>query len=191
MDVFGLPLHPLVVHAVVVLLPLAALGVFLATFDPNAYKPQIIAAARNATGRELRLSGPIQVKPSLVPTITVEDAGFANAPWLLGTAELIEPDGGRCALATLHAQVQNQGDAWTVISAYLDRFVEERRFLQDADGEEQTPLRQMAQTGKRLAELHLALASNSTDPDFAPEPIQQRDWQRWQQVARATGARAE
>lgn len=71
----------LIVVAVVVLLPLAALGVFLATFDPNAYKPQIIAAARNATGRELRLSGPIQVKPSLVPTITVEDAGFANAPW--------------------------------------------------------------------------------------------------------------
>src|SRR5205085_2092872 len=46
---------------------------------------------------------------------------------------------------------------------------------------EQTPLRQMAQTGRRLAELHLALASNAADADFVPEQIQDRDWQRWTQ----------
>ncbi len=125
-----------------------------------------------------------KLEPGIHPAIEMgrfltEVAGFANAPALLGTAELIEADGSRSAIATLHAQVQNQGDAWTVTSAYLDRFVEERRFLHDSDGEEQTPLRQMAQTGKRLAELHLALASNTTDPDFAPEAIQHRDWQRW------------
>ena len=108
-----------------------------------------------------------------------EVADFANTPDLLGTAELIEPDGGRGAIATLHAQVQNQGDAWTVTSGYLDRFVEERRFLQDGDGEEQTPLRQMAQIGRRLAELHLALASDVAGPDFAPAPIGEIDWQRW------------
>ena len=33
MDVFGLPLHPLVVHAAVVLLPLAAVGALLVTFS--------------------------------------------------------------------------------------------------------------------------------------------------------------
>src|SRR5262249_45850006 len=76
---------------------------------------------------------------------------------------------------------QNQGDAWTVTSGYLDRFVEERRFLHDSDGEEQTPLRQMAQIGRRLAELHLALARNTADADFVPEQIQDRDWQRWTQ----------
>ena len=125
-----------------------------------------------------------KLEPGIHPAIEMgrfltEVAGFANAPALLGTAELIEADGSRSAIATLHAQVQNQGDAWTVTSAYLDRFVEERRFLHDSDGEERTPLRQMAQTGKRLAELHLALASNTTDPDFVPEAIQHRDWQRW------------
>ena len=108
-------------------------------------------------------------------------AHFANAPCLLGTAELIDPDGGRCALATLHAQVQNQGDAWTVTSGYLDRFVEERRLLQDGDGEEQVPLRRMTQIGRRLAELHLVLAAEIGDADFTPQPIGHADWQRWKQ----------
>jgi maltose alpha-D-glucosyltransferase / alpha-amylase len=108
-----------------------------------------------------------------------EVAHFANTPDLLGTAELIDPDGSRCALATLHAQVQNQGDAWAVTSGYLDRFVEEQRLLQDGDSEEQTPLRQMAQIGRRLAELHLALVSDKAGADFAPEAIGELDWQRW------------
>ena len=33
------------------------------------------------------------------------------------------------ALAVVHAFVENQGDAWTVTSAYLDRFVDEQRLL--------------------------------------------------------------
>ena len=37
-DVFGLPLHPLVVHAVVVLLPLSALGL-IACVLMNSYRP--------------------------------------------------------------------------------------------------------------------------------------------------------
>ena len=77
--------------------------------------------------------------------------------------------------------MQNQGDAWAVTSGYLDRFVEEQRLLQDGDGEEQTPLRQMAQIGRRLAELHLALASDKAGADFAPEAISELDWQRWAQ----------
>jgi AsmA protein len=68
----------LIILAVIVLLPVGGIAVFLATFDANAYKPQIIEAARNATGRELRLSGPIRVKPALLPTLAVEDVGFAN-----------------------------------------------------------------------------------------------------------------
>lgn len=59
----------------------AAAGVFVATFDANAYKPRIIAAAETATGRTLRLSGPIRIKPALRPTLSVADVGFANAPW--------------------------------------------------------------------------------------------------------------
>ena len=64
-------------------------------------------------------------------------------------------------------------------SGYLDRFVEEQRLLHDGDGEEQTPLRQMAQIGRRLAELHLALAGEPAAAGFAPHPVHQTDWQRW------------
>lgn len=70
----------LIIAGVIVGLPVVGVGVFLATLDANTYKPQIIEAARNATGRELRLSGPIRIKPSLTPTLAVEDVGFANAP---------------------------------------------------------------------------------------------------------------
>ena len=51
-------------------------------------------------------------------------------------------------------------------SAYLDRFVDEQRLLaaseHPGESEEQVPyLRYMSQTGRRVAEMHLALASNS------------------------------
>jgi len=40
-------------------------------------------------------------------------------------------------------------------------------------------LRYMSQTGRRVAEMHAALASNSALPDFAPEPTRPEDVQRW------------
>jgi maltose alpha-D-glucosyltransferase/alpha-amylase len=136
-----------------------------------------------------------KLEPGIHPAIEMgrfltDVAEFTNTPALLGTAELIDPDGGRNAIATLHAQVQNQGDAWTVTAGYLDRFVEEQRLLHDGDGEEQAPLRQMAQIGRRLAELHLALATDAAGPDFAPEPAGESDWQRWSQEIVASADRA-
>jgi maltose alpha-D-glucosyltransferase/alpha-amylase len=129
-----------------------------------------------------------KLEPGINPEIEMgrfltEVAGFPNTPALLGTAELIEGD-KRSAIGVVHAFVTNQGDAWTVTSAYLDRFVEEQRLLATGDGpagsEDQVSyLRYMAQTGKRVAEMHLALASNRDLPDFAPEPTKPEDVQRW------------
>ena len=49
-----------------------------------------------------------------------------------------------------------------------------------AESEEQVPyLRYMSQTGKRVAEMHLALASSDALPDFAPEPTRPEDVERW------------
>ena len=92
-----------------------------------------------------------------------EVAGFANTPALLGSVELVEGD-SRSAIAVVHAFVENQGDAWTVTSAYLDRFVDEQRLLaaseHPGESEEQVPyLRYMSQIGRRVAEMHLALAA--------------------------------
>lgn len=47
--------------------------------DVNSFKPQILAQAEQATGRKLRIDGPLKL--SLFPTVQIEasDIGFANA----------------------------------------------------------------------------------------------------------------
>ena len=74
-----------------------------------------------------------RLEPGINPEIEVgrfltETVPFANTPPLLGTVEL-EEDGTCSAIAVVHGFVENQGDAWTVTSAYLDRFVEEQHLL--------------------------------------------------------------
>ena len=66
--------------AMLILLPVAAGAIFIATFDADAYKPRIVAAVKQATGRELTIQGPIGVKLSLVPTLRIEDAALSNPP---------------------------------------------------------------------------------------------------------------
>ncbi len=102
-------------------------------------------------------------------------AGFANTPALLGSVEYHEGDSAS-AIAVVHAFVQNQGDGWSVTSAYLDRYLDEQRLSTENEQPEESEqqmlyLRLMAQTGKRVAELHRALGSHPEIADFAPEPI--------------------
>jgi maltose alpha-D-glucosyltransferase/alpha-amylase len=107
---------------------------------------------------------------------------FQNAPALLGTVELVESD-SRTALACVHALVENQGDAWRITGASLDRFIDEQRLLTGEtfaeNPETASMLQRMRQIGRRTAELHLALASRPDLPDFAPEPIAADDFARW------------
>lgn len=69
-----------IILAVLVILPVAGLAIFLATFDLNGQRPRIEAAVQDATGRKLELLGPIGLAVSLTPTLTVRDAHFANMP---------------------------------------------------------------------------------------------------------------
>src|SRR5581483_8242083 len=107
---------------------------------------------------------------------------FENTASLLGTVELAQGD-ERSAVAVVHAFVENQGDAWSVTGAYLDRFVEEQRLLtpeSPSESDEQAAyLRWMVQTGRRLAEMQLALASHSEIDDFRPVPIEPHDVRTW------------
>jgi maltose alpha-D-glucosyltransferase / alpha-amylase len=122
-----------------------------------------------------------------------EVAPFANTPPLLGAIEL-EESGQRSAMAVVHGYVENQGDAWTVTGAYLDRFVDEQRLLTteaaDHSDEEAAYSRRMHQVGQRVAELQLVLSSRADIADFAPEPITAEDTQRWIDgvLERANGA---
>jgi len=128
-----------------------------------------------------------RLEPGINPEIDIgrfltETVAFPHVPPLLGAVEL-EEDGTRNAVAVVHGFVQNQGDAWTVTSAYLDRFVEEQRLLRaEAAGESDelgAYLLRMQQVGRRVAELQRALASRDDLADFAPEPITPDDVRRW------------
>jgi AsmA protein len=56
-------------------------GVVLAlSFDLDSLKPRIIAAVKQATGRDLTLQGPIRLGWSLRPTLTLRDASLSNPP---------------------------------------------------------------------------------------------------------------
>jgi len=107
---------------------------------------------------------------------------FRHSPPLLGTVELVEED-RHSALAVVHGFVENQGEAWTVTSAYLDRFVEEQRLLASDDAAQSSELtayqRVMELIAMRLGEMQIALASRDDIPDFAPEPITSQDTSGW------------
>ena len=66
--------------ALLLLLPVAALGITVAVVDPNDYKPQVVAAVQRATGRTLTMGGPLRISRSLWPTIAVTDVKLANLP---------------------------------------------------------------------------------------------------------------
>ena len=128
-----------------------------------------------------------RLEPGVNPEIEIgrfltEKVQFSHTPPLLGSVELMA-NGTSSAIAVVHGFVQNQGDAWTVTGAYLDRFVEEQRLLTaEAAGEsdEQAAyLRRAQHVGTRVAELQLALASRDDLPDFAPEPITADDVRAW------------
>jgi maltose alpha-D-glucosyltransferase/alpha-amylase len=121
----------------------------------------------------------------------IDVAGYQNAPALLGSVELVEGD-RRSALAAVHRFVENQGDAWTVTNAYLDRFIEQQNMLSTEalaeTLEEASYLHRLRQIGRRTGELQQALASRDDIPDFAPEPITDADISSWtDRLAERTG----
>jgi uncharacterized protein involved in outer membrane biogenesis len=62
------------------LLFIAIVGV-LSALDLNKFKPEIIDAVKEQTGRSLTLDGELRFDFSLVPTIVVEKATLSNAEW--------------------------------------------------------------------------------------------------------------
>ncbi len=118
-----------------------------------------------------------------------ERASFPNTPPTLGSIEYVSGREELRTLAALQLYVPNEGDAWRLtldmLSSYFERVLTEEpespvlvgTFLPfkitDAPptaGDAIGPYLQSAeQLGTRTAELHLALASDSEDPAFAPE----------------------
>jgi maltose alpha-D-glucosyltransferase/alpha-amylase len=124
-----------------------------------------------------------------------ERIGFPHTPPVAGTIEYRTKTGQTAAVGILQQYVPNEGDAWRhtldQLSQYLDRAV--TRSAQELEDLlrpmsfvhrlENTPIPPIAREligpyfenvkllGQRTAELHVALASNTDDPEFIPEPF--------------------
>ena len=99
---------------------------------------------------------------------------FRSTPAYLG--EIQYRDGGEApTLAAAFAFVPNQGDAWTVATRALTQS------LLDGGGEDAGWIG--AVLGQRTAEMHKALAVDTTEPDFVVERLQQGDVADWAHAA--------
>ena len=69
------------VLAGLIVLVVVAVGIFIATFDVNQYKGQIISLVQEKTGREFDVAGEFKLGVSLIPTIKVDQVRLGNAAW--------------------------------------------------------------------------------------------------------------
>ncbi len=139
-----------------------------------------------------------RVEPGIHPEIEIDtfltERGFQHVAPLTGTIEYRSQNGEPTSIAVLHAFIENQGDAWQYTRDSLSRFFEaalarrESEHVDPAGARHPFDLRnrdvpQHVQEligsyldsahllGQRTAELHLALSSDLSDPQFAPEPF--------------------
>ncbi|MFX1737777.1 maltose alpha-D-glucosyltransferase [Paraburkholderia sp. A1RI_3L] len=116
--------------------------------------------------------------------------GYANTPPLYGEVVRVDPQGVPHTLAILQGYIDNQGDAWNWALDYLRRTIDELALAaaNGSDGEPITGTQDEAiegyrafagAIGKRLGELHVALASPTDDPAFAPEPAKPEHIAAW------------
>ncbi|MCW3152827.1 maltose alpha-D-glucosyltransferase [Achromobacter spanius] len=114
------------------------------------------------------------VQPGISPEVEISRhltrVGYANIPALLGEVLREDADGVPHTLAVLHAFVTNEGDAWTWTLDTLKRTLGAALLGGNSPEEFEASLEGytvMASTiGRRLAELHNALAQESDDPAF-------------------------
>jgi maltose alpha-D-glucosyltransferase/alpha-amylase len=132
------------------------------------------------------------VNPDLeIGKFLTEKTSFSNVPPLAGWLEYHTRDGKQMAQGILQQFVPNEGDAWSYTLRSLEAFYKQvaqhsggtagRTGSETTQPEAHVP--EFARTtvdpymsaaellGRRTAEMHLALASESRDPAFVPEPF--------------------
>ena len=128
-----------------------------------------------------------KLEPGLNPDFEVSDAltrrgSFHGTPRLLGSVTYIPAAGEPTTLAVLQEFLPNQGDAWAAALARLAEYFTAAlgdpgqafaRTLAAADAQEARRL------GALTGQLHAALAAQTDDPAFTPEPIAPADVAAW------------
>jgi maltose alpha-D-glucosyltransferase / alpha-amylase len=115
--------------------------------------------------------------------------GYANTGPLFGEVVRVDPQNVPHTLAILQGYIDNQGDAWNYTLDYLRRTVDELAVAVDSE-EHPTDHRNELQgfegyraiagiIGRRLGELHVALASPTDDEAFSPQRATKKDVHGW------------
>lgn len=97
--------------------------------------------------------------------------GFQSAPPLEGSLAYRSGTGEVHALGSLEGWIANSGDGWTHVTSQLRR--------EDIAADHQAVAEQMHGLGETTAVFHIALASDATEPAFAPEPVSEADVTAW------------
>jgi maltose alpha-D-glucosyltransferase / alpha-amylase len=133
-----------------------------------------------------------EINPDLeIVRFLSEQTTFQNSPKYAGGIEYKDNEGKTIVFGLLQEKVENQGDAWTMTVDSVGRFYE--RVMAKGKGVKLPKLinkatirfdeipeeiqefigkgfyERMVRLGQRTAEMHLALASNSSEPAFTPD----------------------
>jgi maltose alpha-D-glucosyltransferase/alpha-amylase len=113
------------------------------------------------------------VHPEAEMTLALAARGYANLPPLYGEVTRVAADGTPFVLALVQGFMDNQGDAWTWIGNILERAIRDVPAAPgDLRGDVLAELGRFAAVlGRRLGQMHLALAQPAADPAFAPERL--------------------
>ncbi len=156
-------------------------GPLLAKRDTRAPQSRVLEAEQSNTsviyGDTVFLKLYRKLEEGVNPDVEItrfltERAQFPHVPPFAGALEYRAEGREPQVIALALGLVANQGDAWTWALAEC---------ASDLRSQPETPypafIARVAQLGTRTGELHLALASDATDPAFAPEPFTGGDLQ--------------
>ncbi|HYC35869.1 MAG TPA: maltose alpha-D-glucosyltransferase [Usitatibacter sp.] len=145
-------------------------------------------------GSRLFLKGYRRLRVGVNPELEMgrfltEVAPFPHIAPILGAVEYLDPHADEpVTLAILQRFIQNQGDLWTVICQHLGRMI---AMPAPDPSQAQQPveavaaefhLNRMALLGRRVAEMHRALATATGDAAFDPEPVTEADLEGWKRT---------
>ncbi len=113
--------------------------------------------------------------------------GYANTPSMLGEVTRIGKDGTHHTMLLLQQYIHNQGDAWQWVLDTLALSIQNTAASEAGATELATEilkpednLVQLAtMLGRRLGEMHIALATPTDNPDFAPQVATADDARGW------------
>ncbi|RQH05679.1 maltose alpha-D-glucosyltransferase [Paraburkholderia dinghuensis] len=185
---------PTVQQSVIHFLPTARLE----TLDPGE-TPEIRWLAAEQSNSSLVIADMLVLKlvrrlmPGVHPEVEMSryltKLGYANTAPLVGEVVRVDPQGVPHTLAILQGYVDNQGNAWDWALDYLRRMTDE---LAHSGGDDEAAADRAQEEeaeqgyctvigaiGKRLGELHAALATQTDDKAFAPEEATRADVRGW------------